>query len=216
MPIAAITAAALGLLALLLVFARRESFPGVLAAKTSLSALFVLAALAGPHGQAVYSTLVFAGLLCGLAGDVLLAIPSRRAFLGGLVSFLAGHLFYVAAFFSLAAPGPLTGLAAALVIPAGAAVFLRLRPHLGKMMPAVLAYVGVISIMLVGAATVMGEEGLALPGRSLALAGAVLFYLSDLLVARNRFVKKEFVNRLFGLPLYYAGQFMIAFSTWLL
>jgi hypothetical protein len=43
-------------------------------------------------------------------------------------------------------------------------------------------------------------------------AGAVAFYFSDVFVARDRFVKNEFINRLVGLPMYYAGQFLIAFS----
>ncbi|HDP24776.1 MAG TPA: lysoplasmalogenase, partial [Deltaproteobacteria bacterium] len=38
------------------------------------------------------------------------------------------------------------------------------------------------------------------------------FYISDIFVARNRFVKQEFINRALGLPLYYLGQFLIAFS----
>jgi hypothetical protein len=40
-----------------------------------------------------------------------------------------------------------------------------------------------------------------------------MFYFSDILVARQRFVKNRFFNRASGLPLYYAAQFMIAFST---
>ena len=42
--------------------------------------------------------------------------------------------------------------------------------------------------------------------------GALLFYLSDLFVARHRFVTTEFLNRGFGLPIYYAGQVLIALS----
>jgi len=40
--------------------------------------------------------------------------------------------------------------------------------------------------------------------------GAVLFFLSDLLVARDRFVAPGFGNRLLGLPLYYAAQLLLA------
>jgi len=43
--------------------------------------------------------------------------------------------------------------------------------------------------------------------------GAVAFYLSDLGVARDRFVSKGFVNRLVGLPLYYGGQLLLAYSV---
>jgi len=42
--------------------------------------------------------------------------------------------------------------------------------------------------------------------------GATCFYFSDLSVARDRFVQKGYINRLIGLPLYYLGQFLLAFS----
>jgi hypothetical protein len=47
-------------------------------------------------------------------------------------------------------------------------------------------------------------------------AGAVSFYFFDVFVARDRFLKSEFLNRLIGLPLYYFGQFLLAFSVGLL
>ena len=40
--------------------------------------------------------------------------------------------------------------------------------------------------------------------------GALAFYLSDLSVARDRFVRPAFVNRAWGLPLYYGAQFVLA------
>ncbi|MBW2297136.1 MAG: lysoplasmalogenase, partial [Deltaproteobacteria bacterium] len=43
--------------------------------------------------------------------------------------------------------------------------------------------------------------------------GALSFYVSDLFVARDRFLKNESLNRLLGLPLYYGGQFLLAFSV---
>jgi len=46
-----------------------------------------------------------------------------------------------------------------------------------------------------------------------AAPGAMLFLLSDLTVVRNRFVEHAFVNRAVGLPLYYAGQLMLAFTV---
>jgi hypothetical protein len=42
--------------------------------------------------------------------------------------------------------------------------------------------------------------------------GSVLFYLSDLFVARQKFVVSEFVNILLGLPLYFLAQILIASS----
>jgi uncharacterized membrane protein YhhN len=42
--------------------------------------------------------------------------------------------------------------------------------------------------------------------------GAVLFAASDLTVARERFVHRSAWNRVVGLPMYYAGQLLIAWS----
>ena len=44
------------------------------------------------------------------------------------------------------------------------------------------------------------------------VAGAALFLVSDLAVARDQFVQRAFVNRLWGLPAYYAGQLLIAWT----
>jgi len=40
--------------------------------------------------------------------------------------------------------------------------------------------------------------------------GALAFTASDVSVARDRFVKHEFVNRAWGLPLYFAAQLLLA------
>jgi uncharacterized membrane protein YhhN len=43
--------------------------------------------------------------------------------------------------------------------------------------------------------------------------GAALFFASDLLVARDRFVRPGLANRLVGLPLYYAAQVLLALAV---
>ena len=73
---------------------------------------------------------------------------------------------------------------------------------------AVALYASVISIML---AFAVGTVVARFDPRI--LAGALLFYLSDLLVARQRFVAPGLVNRVVGLPLYYAGQVLLAWSV---
>jgi uncharacterized membrane protein YhhN len=92
-------------------------------------------------------------------------------------------------------------------------VFFWLRPHLGNMRVPVLAYVVVISLMLIGAVGVLRAGGLRPEGQWMLFFGALLFYVSDLFVARQRFVTEAFLNRALGLPLYYAGQFLLAFSV---
>ena len=54
---------------------------------------------------------------------------------------------------------------------------------------------------------------LGLGAHPLVLAGAIAFYLSDLTVARDRFVTRGFENRIVGLPLYYTGQVLLALSV---
>lgn len=80
----------------------------------------------------------------------------------------------------------------------------------------VIAYIVIITAMVISAAALMNNPGLDPAARALVFAGALLFYVSDIFVARQRFVTKAFLNRAAGLPLYYAGQFMIAFSTGLI
>jgi uncharacterized membrane protein YhhN len=95
-------------------------------------------------------------------------------------------------------------------------VFGWLKPNLGNMIGPVVAYIVIISAMVIGAAALKSNPMLDVTGRSLIYAGALLFYVSDIFVARQRFVKKEFINRIIGLPMYYNAQFMIAFSTGLI
>jgi uncharacterized membrane protein YhhN len=208
---------ALLLLAALLFYAKKESTRGLLMTKPFLSALFVLAALVGPHGNPQYFRLVLAGLLFCAAGDVfLIFFSSKRLFTAGLVSFLVGHVLYSIAFFTAASPGSLALVVAVLCPVMSGSVFIWLRSRLGTLLLPVAAYVSVITVMVIGAASLAGNELLGPAGRTLAFSGALLFYVSDIFVARHRFVKKEFLNRLAGLPLYYAGQFMIAYSTMLI
>jgi uncharacterized membrane protein YhhN len=201
------------LLAGLLYHEKNESGSRRLINKVALSALFVLAALVQVHPQPAYSIYILIGLVFCLAGDACLAMPQARAFLLGLVAFLIGHVFYTLAFIALTG---LSGWKTAALINFAAIsfwVFYRLRPRLGNMMVPVLAYVVVITAMLCGAWVVLEDFRLGLPGRVLVFAGATLFYLSDIFVARDRFVGKRYLNRLIGLPLYYGGQFLLAFST---
>ena len=207
-----IVLAAAGLLAGLLVAEKKQNLTGKLLTKTPASLLFIAAAAIQPHPLPDYTHWVIAGLAFCLVGDVCLALPQRPAFLVGLVSFLIGHVMYVFGFAALSPVRLWWSAGASCVAAVSVGVFFWLRPHLGKMTGPVIAYVLIISLMLIGAIGVFRSGGLRPVGQWLILAGALLFYLSDLFVARQRFVSTGFINRAVGLPLYYAGQFLIAFS----
>ncbi len=196
----------------LLIAEKKDSSPGILLTKPFLSVLFVVVALAGSPAHPTYSFFILAGLLLCVAGDVLLIFPAKHFFLAGLVSFLLGHVLYSIAFFMLASPGILSWIVTPIFLLIGGAVFVWLRPYLGAMLVPVIAYMAVITVMVIGATALADNEHLGITGRALVFGGAILFYVSDIFVARNRFVKKHYTNRFIGLPLYYAGQFMIAYS----
>lgn len=181
--------------------------------KTLASAAFVaLAALTGA-ADTTFGQVLFAGFVLSFIGDVLLLW--RATFLAGLGSFLLGHVAFAAgAVTFLAKPGalpaaaPMLALGALLTGSAGTLAWRWLSPHLlGFMRRAVLAYLLTIATMVVLAI------GAAAVGAPLLLPiGAILFAISDLAVARERFVVQTIRNKVWGLPLYYAAQVLLALS----
>ncbi|MGD9332346.1 MAG: lysoplasmalogenase [Desulfobacterales bacterium] len=213
MPIHGIFLLAPILLTLLLVFERKDSLGGKLAVKPLLSGLFVLSLLLAADHVGRYAVMVLTGLLLCLVGDICLAFPQSALFRAGLVAFLLGHVAYGAAFALAARPNWGLWIAALAALPVSSFVYHRLQPFLGGMQKPVMAYIVVITLMIIAAGGLFGDLQLSLPGRFLVLNGALSFYLSDIFVARQQFVQPAFQNRLIGLPLYYLGQFQIAFST---
>jgi len=132
------------------------------------------------------------------------------------VAFLLGHVAYIVAFVSAARPNGGLWIAALAALPVSSLVYYRLQPFLGGMQTPVMAYIVVITLMVIAAGGVFGDLQLSLPGRFLVLNGAFSFYLSDVFVARQRFMQPSFLNRLIGLPLYYLGQFQIAYTAGLI
>jgi uncharacterized membrane protein YhhN len=151
--------------------------------------------------------MVLAGLVLGLVGDVMLEIHGQASFLAGLGAFFLGHVVYSIAF-GLTGPsiGPLLITVAAMLV-IGFRVIRWLNPHLpGEVRLPVRAYIGIIGVMTALAVGIFDV-------RPLATIGAIAFTLSDLAVARQRFVRPGYTNQVLGLPLYYLGQVLIAWSV---
>jgi uncharacterized membrane protein YhhN len=201
------------LLPLLLYFESKENPKGLVPVKTGLSLLFILTALVQQHPILRYYLFILFGLIFCLCGDVLLALPQKKSFLFGLISFLLGHIFYIIGFFYIAQESPWTWVGSVIFLVISGWVYIRLRPNLGSMKVPVLVYVMAITVMISGAWSILGDLYLTGLGQIMVFVGAVCFYVSDVFVARDRFLKKEFNNRLIGLPLYYSGQFLLAFSV---
>jgi len=181
--------------------------------KSVLSLLFIFTALIRPHPVSGYYGMVLTALVFCFLGDIFLALPQERMFLVGLISFLLGHVFYSLGFFRFAAISHYTlfGTIGTLII--SVSIYIWLKPQLGSMKIPVLFYVVIITIMVSTAWSVFGnDQDLSNSGRFMVLAGALGFYFSDIFVARDRFINNGFINRLVGLPMYYSGQFLLAFS----
>ncbi len=178
---------------------------GFLAVAIAAGALDGSAEGGGPDGR--YGLLVLLGLVLSWWGDVFLIPDDRpRIFQAGIASFLLGHVAYVVAFASLGLQ-PLAAVVTTLILIAPVLKILRwLRPHLPPDMTIpVYAYIVVITCMIICAVGAVANVG-----RPMILLGALMFYVSDLAVARDRFVATGFDNRIWGLPLYYGGQLVLA------
>jgi len=195
-----------------LYFEKKKNRIPHLITKTTLSLLFVTTALLQSYSVPAYYHYLLIGLIFCLMGDVCLALPQKKAFMGGLVAFLDGHVFYIFSFSSLIPISHWFSSGLLIIVGISTLIFFWLRPHLKSMLIPVLIYILVITLMASGAWAVFGKSSFQISGRALILAGALCFYISDLFVARQRFIKEEYRNRFLGLPLYYTGQFMLAFS----
>ncbi len=175
-----------------------------------LATLLVMAlAFSIPAATPAYRWAVLAGLALSTAGDVFLMLPRDR-FVAGLLSFLLAHLCYIFAF-SICVPFPAAPLLWLPCFAAGGGVVLLVwggvKPALRG---AVIAYVVVIAAMA-GQATgrwqaLGGEPALA------AALGAVLFVVSDSLLAINRFRHSFRAERVLTLGTYWMAQLLIALS----
>lgn len=198
------------LLVLLLYAEKKESIPGKLATKPLLSALFVFIAWRAAWPVPELAHWVMVGLILSWIGDCFLIFYARPLFLAGLLAFLSGHICYAIGFLGHGTMPPWVVAGVALVAAVSVKIFFWLRPHLGPMTGPVIAYIAVITAMVAGALTFFAAAQYPAAARWLVLIGALSFYASDVLVARDRFVASGFVNRLWGLPLYYLAQFCFA------
>lgn len=167
----------------------------------ALLALIVVAVTLDPTVSPTIRAWMVAGLVFSLAGDVFLMLDEKW-FVPGLGSFLVGHLAYVVGL--QLAP---TSLAASLV---GLALVLVAIATIGRkivggvaageqrdMVPPVIAYLVVISAMVVSA---FGTQA------AWAVVGASLFYASDATLAWNRFLEPRRFGHIAVMVTYHLGQ----------
>ncbi len=193
----------------LVIFLFFELRTPALVSKLTASSAFIALAFQGGAQHSWYGRLILLGLVFSWFGDMFLTSATQTAFLLGLGAFLLAHVAYVAAFVK---HGYHRGWVWAAVVPITAIamiVWIWLEPHTAPYLSIpVRAYIAVISVMVLFA---IGTRGAG--GHLLILAGAVLFFVSDLSVAALRLLETSWPTYILGLPFYYAGQVCLALSV---
>ena len=188
----------------------REAGPLRTSVKTT--SILILAALpltylGTPNAPAVALLLLALALALSALGDFFLALKDQaRFFVPGLASFLAAHVAYILAFALHASGISIAGIAVLMVALVAAGLLLaRIAPELGRLRVPVIAYFAVIMTM-VAASLSIAEASWVLP------AGALIFALSDSLIAVRKFwTPFALINEAVWIT-YIAAQFMIVAS----
>jgi len=81
---------------------------------------------------------------------------------------------------------------------------------LASSLPADMAWPVRIYMIVIGLMSALACGVTAAGGPWAVAVGALAFTASDVSVARDRFVRHEFLNRAWGLPLYYGAQLLLA------
>jgi uncharacterized membrane protein YhhN len=184
--------------------------PAFYALKPLTTILILAVALLAPAQSVEYQRFIVAALALSLAGDVCLMFKGDGWFLGGLGSFLLAHFAFAAAFLrGIGTPDP-PGWLAAVLVYAGAMLFVLL-PRAGKLKLPVLVYCLVLSAMAFTAAvrhTALHDT------RSLcAMLGALLFVASDSALGWRQFVGRYRGAQALILSTYWAAIGLIAWSV---
>lgn len=177
--------------------------------KLSASSAFVAITVVNGASGSAYGRLMLLAFALSWVGDALLLSPKSIFLLAGMALFLLAHAAFGAAFFSQ--PFEIRWfIGSVAVLAMAAAALLRwLWPHLDDIYRvAVPAYLLIILAMVSLAIAVSMSSGSVLPA-----AGAFAFAVSDVAVARDRFIANEVVNKTWGLPLYYVAQVLLAMSV---
>jgi uncharacterized membrane protein YhhN len=204
--IAAFVFAALESLALWKTWLRLE----YVAKPAVMVALFLwLFTSAGLHGALLWFGL---GILFSLAGDVFLMVSLDRFFLAGLVAFLLAHAAYVIGF-NIPAPSVSAWefMLAIVIAIGGARIMGRIISALvskgqTRLRMPVIIYGVVISIMLLSAMMKLSDLSWRSGAAALVGIGAFLFYISDIILAWNKFVSPIQHGRIYNIAAYHLGQ----------
>jgi uncharacterized membrane protein YhhN len=157
-----------------------------------------------------YGRMIGMGLVFGLIGDILLLNRSGKLTAFGILSFLIGHVFYIAAFMSRS-----PWISGFSILPVAlVAVFVyffqkKLEGEKRNIIPMLIPYFGVIMFMCFSAFnTDFSNTRYPVYG-----IGALMFCASDGLLVWGSFIRNSERIRTLVISLYYPAQIIIAFYS---
>lgn len=158
------------------------------------------------------SGMVIFTIILSLAGDVLLM--KNELFVPGLIAFLAAHLFYIFAYRQHQheeSQNALMGLQrirlAFPIILAGTGLVVILYPVLGELKIPVIIYASVLVLMTIIALFRLGRTTQS--SFWLVFFGAILFMISDSILAINKFIQPITIAGFWIMLTYSLAQFLI-------
>lgn len=184
---------------------RAQYFHKPLAAFGFLVLAVQAGALDSPYGQRIFAALT----ACALGDILLLFRTSQKLFIAGMAAFAVGHSLYAFAFWQggVSGAGLMSGAAMAVVL---LSVFIvTLWRHISEnMRGAVAAYMVIIAAMIITGFGYGFEKSL-----WAVVVGASVFALSDICVAKDRFVGAAPWHPFIITPLYFGAQALFALSV---
>ena len=158
------------------------------------------------RGYPRWRVYVIAALVFSWAGDIFLI--SSDWFIAGLISFLIAHIFYIIAYQKTgAATGELKPLDTLKFVVYGFVLIWVIYPGLGDLLIPVLIYALVLLGMGVWAHKRRGATSAT--SFKLVAIGAILFALSDGLIAINKFAFEIPAERILIMSIYMTAQYLI-------
>ena len=152
------------------------------------------------------------GILFSLAGDILLMISLDRMFVFGLVAFLLAHIAYLIGFQNeLKEVNAWSVMLIVLLAMNGVRLIRRIVSSIRakgqtRLVYPVIVYSIVITVMLYAAMTTISNPEWTTRAAFFVSAGAFLFYISDLILAWNKFVSPIQNGRILNIAAYHLGQ----------
>lgn len=170
--------------------------------------IIIIPIVFGRSLRSSYMKLTMTAFVFCLLGDILLLRDTM--FIAGLIAFLVGHILLILSFRKLNKT-PLNTIACLCIIGIASGYFLFIKQHLGALQIPVLAYVIVISLMsIVGLSLYLSSR----QRKDMWLVvGVLLFMLSDMILAYNKFIQPFTWSSAAILSTYWAAIYCLARRT---